>query len=163
MKKLFIKDEGITLIEVIIVIAIVGMVSTAIYAAYFNSNRVWVFNKERIEVQQAKDIIQSWFANNIRQAKKITIVEDYLGIADKDYLKVEYAANIIEFYIDNTNQTFVVKYNGGSAKEISDLKFDSFEIVEETGLIKIIAEIYNSKETEKYKFISAYYPRLLDS
>jgi prepilin-type N-terminal cleavage/methylation domain-containing protein len=163
MKKLFIGDAGITLIEIIIVIAIVGMVSTAIYAAYFDSTRVWFFNKERIEVQQAQDIIQSWFANNIRQAKKITIVEDYLGVTDKDYLKVETTDNVIEFYIDNTKQTFVVKYNGGSAKKISDLKFDSFEIVEETGLIKIIAEIYNSKETEKYKFISVYYPRLLDS
>ena len=134
MKKLFIGDAGITLIEIIIVIAIVGMVSTAIYAAYFDSTRVWFFNKERIEVQQAKDIIQSWFANNIRQAKKITIVEDYLGIADKDYLKVEYAANIIEFYIDNTNQTFVVKYNGGTAREISNLKIDSFKTVSYTHL-----------------------------
>lgn len=163
MKKLFIGDAGITLIEIIIVIAIVGIISTTIYAAYFNSNRVWFFNKERIEVQQAQDIIQSWFANNIRQAKKITIEEDYLGVTDYDYLKVETTANIIEFYIDNTNQTFVVKYNGGSAKKISDLKFDSFKISEEDGLIKVIADIYNSKETEKYKFISAYYPRLLDS
>jgi len=162
MKKILIEDKGITLIEIIIVIAIVGIVSTAIYAAYFDSTRVWFFNKERIEVQQAQDIIQSWFANYIRQAKKITIAEDYLGVTDNDYLKIETTDNIIEFYIESVNQTFVVKYNGGTAREISNLKIDSFKISEENGSIKIIAEIYNLKETQKYKFISIYYPRLLD-
>ncbi|SHM24157.1 prepilin-type N-terminal cleavage/methylation domain-containing protein [Halanaerobium congolense] len=162
MKKILIEDKGITLIEIIIVIAIVGIVSTAIYAAYFDSTRVWFFNKERIEVQQAQDIIQSWFANNIRQAKKITIAEDYLGVTDNDYLKIETTDNIIEFYIESVNQTFVVKYNGGTAREISNLKIDSFKISEENGSIKIITEIYNLKETQKYKFISIYYPRLLD-
>lgn len=163
MKSILSDNQGFTLIEIIIVTALVGIITSSIYAAYFDSTRVWFFNKERIEVQQTQDLVQSWFANNLRKAKKITLDKDYLGISNKDYIKIETKDNILEFYIDSSNNLFTVRTNAGLARNISDLKFDSFIINKENGLIKLTADVFNQKETKKYKFNSVYYPRLLNN
>lgn len=155
MKNLIYDQKAFTLIEVIIVIAIIGIISSAIYLSYFDTIRVWAFNQDRIEVQQSQDVINRWLERYTRQAK---VVDDSVS----GQLTIEYPnSNNIVFYL-NSDDLFSATINSGNERVISQLKFDSLNFDFNNNLIEMTAVINNSKETNTYTFNNLYYPRLLD-
>ncbi|MFW6029779.1 MAG: prepilin-type N-terminal cleavage/methylation domain-containing protein [Halanaerobiales bacterium] len=155
MKKIINEKNAFTLIEVILVIAIIGIISSAIYLSYFETIRVWAFNQDRIEVQQDQDLINRWLERYTRQARS---VDDSVS----EQLTIEYPnSNTIVFYL-NSDNLFSIIINGGKERIISQLKFKSLNFDFDNDLIEMKTEINNSKGTNTYQFNNLYYPRLLD-
>ncbi|MCK8816850.1 prepilin-type N-terminal cleavage/methylation domain-containing protein [Natroniella sulfidigena] len=65
----FHKEEAVTLIELLIVIAIIGVVFTAIYNTHLTGWRVWSFSQDRVELQQAARLIMMQIGRDARRAK----------------------------------------------------------------------------------------------
>ncbi|SDB98750.1 PilW family protein [Halanaerobium congolense] len=153
--RLFKDEQGITLIEVILVIALISIISSAIYMTYTDSIKVWFFNKERVEIQQNHDIVQKWLERYVRQAKTV----DYS--VDKQ-LTIEFnESDEILFFLNNG--FFSAKINSEPVKQISNLKFQDIYFNPTTdNLVEVTSEIENKKGTKTYNFKSIYYPRLLN-
>jgi prepilin-type N-terminal cleavage/methylation domain-containing protein len=153
--RLFKAEQGMTLIEVIIVIALISIISSAIYMTYTDSIKIWFFNKERVEVQQNHDIVQRWLERYIRQAKAV----DY---SVNKQLKIEFnESDEILFLL--SNEYFSAKINSDPVKQISNLKFENIDFAPTAdNLVEVTSQIKNKKETKTYDFKSVYYPRLLN-
>lgn len=171
-------EKGFTLIEVMIIIAIVAVIAAAVYNAYFGSLEVWNFNKSRLEVQRTQDLTYSWISRYARQATKID--PDYNNSTltdDQDILYLEYDENGITKRVafgrskNQTDYLYFFNINTGDKKKISDLKFKTLDFYyfekdapegRFNNLIEVEAEFLNQNEDATYHFSSRFDPRLAE-
>lgn len=161
------KEEGFTLIELMLTIAIVGIITVAVYNAYFGSVRAWNYNKNRLEVQRAQDLTHRWISKYAKQANFIN--PNYLDNKDNqdgDKLYLEYLdqdGNLkkVAFGRENSDQDYLYFYDldSGTKRKIGDFKLSSLSFDYSNDLIKMEAEIFN-EENSNYKFSSSFNPRL---
>jgi len=164
----FNNEDAFTLIEIMITIAIVTVIATAVYNAYFGSLRAWNFNKDRLEVQRVQDLTDRWISKYAKQAVFINAnYSDNKTLEDGNKLYLEYKdknenLNHIAFGRESANNDYLYFYNldSGTKKRISDLKFTELSFNYNNDLITVNAEILNNKENNTYKFSSFFNTRL---
>jgi len=149
MKKLFFTQKGITLIEIILIIAILGIISTAIYSAYFQGVKVLNFNNERIEVQRAQDLVYSRLAHSIRplQISDLTIINNNELVINSN----------TSYYLNGNN---LVIDNGSNIRKISDLEFQEIIFTINDNKLYLDAKIFNPSKTAVFTFTNVFYPRV---
>ncbi|ADL13270.1 PilW family protein [Acetohalobium arabaticum] len=72
------RNQGFTLIEVLIVLAIIGVVSTAISNVLLTGVKVWNFNQQQVDLQQRGRGIMLRLSPEIRKASQ-AIIKDGSG------------------------------------------------------------------------------------
>jgi prepilin-type N-terminal cleavage/methylation domain-containing protein len=154
MKKILSDQNGITLLEVILVIVLLTIVSTVIYASYFDGLRVWVFNKDRVEIQRAQDLVYTWLSNNI-------YTEDITAINIPNDQKIVFS-NGDSVYLEN--DYLYIELNSLAPRKITDLAFEEITFskipVSGANYISFDAVIFNRDQSKTYKFNNVFYPRV---
>ncbi|SJZ86174.1 PilW family protein [Selenihalanaerobacter shriftii] len=70
------QEEGFTLIEILIVLAILGVVSTAIYNINITSWRVFHFNQDQVDLQQNGRIAMLRIVDRVKGAMDVRVVNN---------------------------------------------------------------------------------------
>ncbi|WP_408956424.1 PilW family protein [Natroniella sp. ANB-PHB2] len=70
------EQKAVTLIELMIVIAIIGVVFTAIYNTHLTGWRVWNFSQDRVKLQQTARLLMMRISRDARSARKLKIEPD---------------------------------------------------------------------------------------
>ena len=63
------KESGFSLMELLVSMAIVGVVAAAIYAIFFTSNRTYITQEEVVDAQQRARIAMDFMTRDIRMAR----------------------------------------------------------------------------------------------
>ena len=106
-------DDGFTLIEMLVVIAIFAVIITAVYNAYFSSSRTIIFNKEKLEIQRTQDILNRWVSRYVRQASEIdTTVNGELKLLYNINDKIVFGLNNDSFLYYSINEIISVVNRG---------------------------------------------------
>lgn len=173
MKKLK-GEKGFSLVEVILVMGIITLMLTVLYAVFMNSSSVYDFNTEKISVQQDHRAIIERMAPYIRMAKKITINESYDSSNDK--VRFEFTPIIDspsyngigfgikengEFYYRKCIETSSGDFEWGNRMTFINSRVSSFELSQDDGKLTISIELLE-KGGNKYVFVDEFYPRVPD-
>lgn len=155
MMKIIKRNEGLTLIEIIITLVIFAVIITAVYNVYFSSSRTFVYNKEKLEFQRTEDLLNKWVSRYVRQANEI-------DTSIPKELSVKYNTNDttdeIKFGLSSEN-IFIVDTGSGirtlSEQKLTDL---TFQIV--NGTIEMKGTIISNDSDKTYSFVNVFSPRL---
>jgi len=149
-KKYLISEKGITLVEVIISLAILGMVFTG--TQLLNHFGLVSFNKGNVQtnLQQELRIADTFITNEVRHATEIHVLEEVPeNIDDKyNYIFIDDEDNIISSK-GTTRKTIV--------DGISSLKFSGKNSDE-----LLYFEIHNAEKKQQYKIEKQVYPINMD-
>jgi len=151
--KLIKKNDGFTLIEVLVVIIIFAVIIIAAYNAYFSSSETILFNREKLEIQRTQDILNRWIGRYVRQANEIdtTVTGE---------LKLLYnTTNKIVFGLNNDSFAYY-SINDGNNRIISNLKLENINFKIENNFLKLIATIKSNDSNKTYSFENIFNPRL---
>lgn len=170
--RIFNSEKGFTLLEVLLVMAIITLMSTVLYAVFINSSNVFDFNTDKISVQQDHRTIVQRMAPYIRMANNITINDTYGSSEDK--VRFEFSTindnpsyNGIgfgikeggEFYYRKCRETSPGNFEWGNRMTFINSKVNSFEVNLDEGMLTIIMEL-EEKGGKKYVFVEEFYPRI---
>ncbi len=146
----FTNNKGVTLIELLVTLAIIGFVITALYSFYLTGLRGWQRGTDRMEAQQSARIAMDKIIREVRFAEEISLDEDKSTLR----FKVEDNIRTLRFRLVNDEIVFDSCPDGeGSyfhtkiALGITDLKFN----LEDSELLKITIEAGNEKSGIKLK------------
>ncbi len=146
----FTNNKGITLIELLVTLAIMGFVITALYSFYLTGLRGWQRGTDRMEAQQSARIAMDKIIREVRFAEEISLDEDKSTLR----FKVEDNIRTLRFRLVNDEIIFDSCPDGeGSyfhtkiALGITDLLF----ILDENQLLKITIEAGTEKSGIKLK------------
>src|SRR6056297_2368889 len=64
-------EKAFTLLEIIIAIAIISVITNAIFSFYFNGWDLFDFSNERVKFQRDHRLIESWVSRYVRKAIQI--------------------------------------------------------------------------------------------
>ncbi|WP_290764467.1 PilW family protein [Halanaerobium sp.] len=149
-------EQGVTLVELMVAIAIIGVVIAAIYMSYFTAVRVFGFNQDKVEFHREHRLIIETIGKYIRSANEININSTELLIkydSSTKKVKLYKDENTNYFYIDNNPDD-----SGGERKvtqlSLSDLNFSK---VDELISIKITL---NNDNGDNYTFEEKFHPRI---
>lgn len=147
-------EEGITLVELMVAIAIIGVVIAALYMSYFTAIRVFGFNQETVEFHRDQRLISESIGKHIRSADEIEIIA-----GNKLIIKYEKngTPNTISFF--NKNNYFYID-NDSKERKTSQLKLGSLNFEENDGIIYTKITLVNNNDT--YTFIERFQPRIKD-
>ena len=152
-------EEGITLVELMVAIAVVGIIIAALYLAYFTAVRVFGFNQERVEFHRDQRLISESIGKYIRSAKEIEISSDVLQIiyGPTSNKKVKfYKNNDNYFYIDTDPDDSTV-----GERKISQLTINNDDIFSDKDDKLVIINITLSNNNgEIYDFEEKFNPRI---
>jgi prepilin-type N-terminal cleavage/methylation domain-containing protein len=153
-------EQGVTLVELIVAIAIIGVVIAALYLSYFTGVRVFGFNQERVEFHRDQRLISESIGKYIRQADEIYISND-----NKELLiKYNNSNEEIKFY-KNNNYLYVDNdpYTSGGERKISQLIIDNDDIFNDNGNKEIDIKIkLLNDDNNRYTFKEKFSPRIKD-
>ncbi len=161
--KILKNESAFTLLEIIIAIAIVGLVSGGFYIAYFDSSRAVRFNTQRIELQRNQDVIEEWISRYVKIADLSSASNNIKNISNSN-AAVFYTidGDKIEFSLVNESLNF--SKNDNSYHQICDCTFNSidFNFNSTLNFLEFKATISNGDISDNYTFSSVFYPRVQD-
>ncbi|MCK8825284.1 PilW family protein [Fuchsiella alkaliacetigena] len=70
------EEQAVTLIELLIVIAIIGIIFTAIYSTQLTGWRVWNFSQDQVELQQTARLLMMIVARDVRRAMEVEVKDE---------------------------------------------------------------------------------------
>ena len=125
-------QRGFTLIEVLVMIAIGGMIIPVVVAAIFNIVHGTINIRNDFVVQQDIDGASSWFSRDLSQAQTTDVVDGALPV---NQMRVDWidmtgwaeqggAGHFVEYTVSGTN--LMRNYDGTSnivARHVADIKF----------------------------------------
>ncbi|MFO8052978.1 MAG: prepilin-type N-terminal cleavage/methylation domain-containing protein [Candidatus Omnitrophota bacterium] len=109
------RKKSFTLMEVLIVIAILGIVMTTVSQIFIQGQKMWGQDLALVELQQKVRIASQRMRQDIREASSVSILDGGE--------KIKFSG--IEYYLDNQNSQ-IKKANGSTsiiANNITDLNF----------------------------------------
>ncbi|TDS31730.1 PilW family protein [Halanaerobium congolense] len=147
-------EEGITLVELMVAIAIIGVVIAALYMSYFTAIRVFGFNQKTVEFHRDQRLISESLGKYIRSADEIILTNG-------NELLIKYTkdgtTNTIKFF--NKNNYFYID-NDSVERKISQLELKSLSFNEVDGIINTEITLLNNND--KYNFVEQFQPRIKD-
>lgn len=158
-------ESGITLIELMVAIAIIGVVISALYLSYFSSVGVFSFNRAQTEFHRDQRLISENIAKKVRSAESIndnfnpgSLPIAGLLLKNDDDEKIFFGINSNNyFYVDNDPAA------AGGERVISQNKIsvDSNIFNYTDGVLEMKITLINN-DGKEYTFIESYNPRLSD-
>lgn len=146
MRKLQLKRKGITLIEILITLAILGIVIQIIYSIFFVGNKSFYIGKNKAFTQQDARIASDCIMKELRTAKYITPEKPITG---KYYsLSINQGKLIKETIIDGIEQSNPKTLFPGS---LTDLKFN-YTIGNPKGIIEVEVTAGEKEQQANFKF-----------
>ena len=159
------RENAFTILELIIAIALIGIIITAIFSFYFNGKDVFSFSREKIRYQRDQRLIEKWVASYTRKA--IEIDDNPIG---DDEIRILYDAegneDGIGFGIDSDGYFYYHKRIGGSwgtNKKITTLTGKNLSFSYMNNMLTINFTLINKDGDKEYSFSSKYYPRYPDA
>lgn len=148
------KDFGFTLIEVLVTIAVLGVILTALFNINISSWKFFNYNQDRTELMNEARLITVNLERNIRNASEGTIIND--GENNNEELELDGSK---EFSVDYSTGLGRLYFNNGSndrAITTDVIESHDFEI-ESNGLIKF--NFVLTRDNARYEISNQYYPR----
>ncbi len=155
------KNHGFTLIEVVIAVAIIGVILSAIFSFYFSGWDVFDFSREKIKFQRDHRLIELWIS---RYARKAVEIND--NPAGDDEVRLLYPVDGNEdgigFGLNSDGYFYYHKRVSGTwenKKQISDLKGKNLSFLFSDNLLTVNMTLLNKNGDKEYSFSSKYFPR----
>ncbi len=146
----FTNNKGITLIELLVTLAIMGFIITSLYSFYLTGLRGWQRGTDQMEAQQSARIAMDKIIRELRYAEEIILDEDKKTVR----FKVKDNIRTLRFRLVNNEIVFDACPGGeGSyfhtkvALGITDLRFD----LGDNQLLKITIEAGAERSSIKLK------------
>ncbi len=117
MKKNYKADEGLTLIEIMVVLAVIGIISTAIYNVQLTGFKTFKFNQDRINLNQEARIAMLKMSKKIKEAVEVKNDESWPN--DNLVIKWEESGNSV-YFAKYWIEEYKLYYNEVSAAEIKN-------------------------------------------
>ena len=139
------KNDGFTLVELLISIAIIGLIITALFNINIAGFKFLAFNRDRVELQQQARLISTNLERQIRKANSITVNGN-----------VTLNGNII-FYVQNNR---LILDDNGNVTNITDPVVNDHEfswVDEDKGVVYFYFELEQDKSS--YEITNVFYPR----
>ena len=139
------KNDGFTLVELLISIAIIGLIITALFNINIAGFKFLAFNRDRVELQQQARLISTNLERQIRKANSITVNGN-----------VTLNGNII-FYVQNNR---LILDDNGNVTNITDPIINDYEfswVDEDKGVVYFYFELKQDKSS--YEITNVFYPR----
>lgn len=152
MKK---KKKGVTLIELVVVIALVTIVGGMIMTLFLSQNKSMNYVKNSTALQDEARIILSTLENDIRVAKNRDFSVRTEGDREMIYSYEVDSSNRFAYYYDTTKKSVVkAKHNGTSYDDIVSISdsVESIIIIEDTSITgsnKVYSIEINMKKNEE--------------
>lgn len=162
------KEEGFTLIEIILAIAILGMLSIVLYNALYAGQRAYDFQEERINIQQVHRIIIDRISPFIREAvyidddptgdnELIILFNNNLSNNDSDYAGLAYCLNSRNEF--SYKKKYASTLNWSTIRNsITNVKAKNLDFIYNNGIITM-NYILIGKDGQEYNFTNKFYPR----
>ena len=144
-------NKGFTLIEVLVSIAIIGLVITALYNMNIAGFNFLAYNQDRVELQREARLISTNLETQIRKSSGIDN-----DMSDQDNL---YFDNGDRFYVQNN----ILKFNDSSSGTTRNITTDvisshSFSYDGESVIFDFVLNLDNSS----YEIHNRFYPRAIN-
>ena len=141
-------NRGITLIEVLVSIVIIGLVITALYNMNIAGFNFLAYNQDRVELQDQARLISSNLERQIRKANGIDI-----DSSDQNNLYLESGDR---FYVENDIFKFTNASSGNTRNITSDVvSTHSFSYDDDS----VIFEFNLKLDKSSYEIHNRFYPR----
>ena len=122
------RNHGYTLTEMMLVVAILGILSTAGAQLMTQANRYWILTSVRVDLQKEARSIMYLISRNLRQAQSGTILIDRVSSSQLFYTRITFTK------IQGTTMTFhqngnqIIQTVGSNTKILSkNLRYLSFD------------------------------------
>lgn len=142
MNRLKLNNKGMTLIELLIVLAIMGIILQVVYSVFFLGNKSFTISKNKGFSQQDARLVTEIVTKELRNAKKIDIDESKFN---EDYYTLEFEEEnnrLIRRDKDKNKAPTVI-----AEGSIEEILFNYSEEID--GIIKVT--ITTREKDEKYK------------
>ena len=141
------KINGFTLIEVLVSIAVLGLVITALFNINIAGFRFMAYNQDRVDLQDQARIINNNLERQIRKASNIDVNSNKIILSD----------GAVEFYVEGS----ILKVdNNGVVRNITDNVVDGYTFSLEDadeGRVYFYFKLVKDKST--YEIHNRFYPR----
>lgn len=159
------KQEGFTLIEVLLSLTIISIVSFVVYSSYFSAVGVSDYNQDKIDFQQLHRIINLRISPYVRMADKIEILDAGQRMQLSIPLQTDGSTNYnkIEFGINSSNNLYYRKHGSmgwfPNKNTFIYEKITDFSIKLDNDIIIMTVTIENDNG-DSYTFTNNFYPRV---
>ena len=146
------KNEGFTLIEVMVSIAIIGLILTALLNINIAGFKFMAYNRDRVELQNQARLINTNFERQIRKANSINVN------GDTNYNGDVTLNENITLYVQNNR--LMINDSSGMVKSITDPVIDEYGfnwVDEDKGLVYFYFKLI--KDNSSYEITNVFYPR----
>jgi prepilin-type N-terminal cleavage/methylation domain-containing protein len=82
--------RGVTLVELMIVVAVLGVVSTGVYSILSKGMQLWQMSKTRAEVEAEVRTVLDILGKDLREAQEATVVIDSENVSQPPYSKISF-------------------------------------------------------------------------
>ncbi|ADQ14868.1 prepilin-type N-terminal cleavage/methylation domain-containing protein [Halanaerobium hydrogeniformans] len=157
------KDDGFTLLEVIISITIITLILGVLFNINLAGFRFFNINQRNVELSQLVSVITANLDSKIR-ARDINQIElegKITGSSNPEKFQrliIEYDGNKYKYYHDNNNNSLAIENNGGTrylAEE--NIKNVTFSIDSATALVRYTIVLEN--ENKEFEISNKIFPR----
>jgi len=129
------QETGFTLIEVLIVLAVMGIVGTAIYNVHITGWKAWKFNQTQLNLHQEGRIAMMKMAKRVREATELRQDGNELVIKEKDfdndtisYVRYSLANNKLYLQTDSDDSNWsAVSKQPITTEIVSDITFNGVD------------------------------------
>lgn len=162
MKK---NELGITLMEIMIAIALIGVLFTAIYMTYFSVSNVFSFNNRQVVFHRDQRLIKETIDSYVRSAEIINIdnginsnngidiTESYINIITTNGTSIAFGSNEDNKFIYDLDPE-----NLGGEKILTNNRVESLIFSESGGVLNI--QMTLSDDKSDYTFEEKFHPRI---
>lgn len=149
------KNNGFTLIEVLVSIAIIGLIITALFNINIAGFRFMAYNQDRVELQNQARIINNTLERQIRRATDADIP------SDSDNEIVLSSGSVIIYVDENVTPMQLKMDDAGGTKNITDKIIDgySFIPINDNDENRIYFEFELIRGKSSYIIKNTFYPR----
>lgn len=140
MNKFKYNNKGVTLVELIIVLAIMGIVIQALYSIFFVGNKSFIKGRDKGFAQQDTRTINEIITRELRTARAVGFLEDEMG---DDYYSLEFNSSDSSLYkTDKDGNSSPIAVAKGNIKEM----FFNRAMDDPGGIIKVSLIVEEKKE-----------------
>jgi len=149
------KNNGFTLIEVLVSIAVLGLIITALFNINIAGFKFMNYNQDRVELQRQSRVIMLNLEKQIRSGSDITINLDGDIVLSGD------SGDIVKFFVDDSVSPNQLKMdNSGSIRNISDKIIDTHTFnIEDADQGRIYLYFRLVKDNSSYEIHNRFFPR----
>jgi len=152
MKRLLISSKGLTLIELLMSLVLVGMVTIIIMNYILSGMNSYERTSDQVSMHNDANYVMSLFVNEIYQAETITQI-------DFNNIRIESESDGEKIELGFKNEQAYIKHDGNDPVILSSFRFphgegESYLTVNENGTVEIKIVIENEDNGSKQELLN---------